>query len=112
MRSIGLEFQSLLLSFSMVCFFFKKNFYECEIRKLDTSIFRIRWVLPLHWNFLERKERVNHNEILIEFVRRLRESKGKERGWKDRLLEVFDKRKSSKKVREIINECLEEVKNG
>lgn len=58
---------------------------------------------------LERLEKVNDNEVLIEFVRRLKESKGEEKGWKDMLLKVFKQRKSSLTVKKIIDECLEEV---
>lgn len=60
---------------------------------------------------LERLEKTNHSEVLIEFVRRLKESKNEDKGWREVLLKVFDERKSSKRVKKIIDECLEEVKN-
>jgi len=58
---------------------------------------------------LKRIEKVNHNEIMIDFVRRLKDSKGEKIGWKEVLIKVLNERKSNKKVREIIDECLEEA---
>jgi len=52
------------------------------------------------------------NTILEELVKRLRAGSQKLSGWKNTLVKVLDESKSSKAVRQVIDETLEEVKNG
>ena len=52
------------------------------------------------------------NTILKELVKRLKEGNKKLLGWKNILIRVFEETKSSKAVRQVIDETLEEVKNG
>ena len=59
---------------------------------------------------LKRIEK-SDNQVLVNFVEKIRESKGKERaGWKEILLKVLEERKSSAEVKAVIDSCLDEIK--
>lgn len=52
------------------------------------------------------------NEVLANLVEKLKSGGKKLSGWKHILVKVFDERKSKEEVRDIIDQNLEEVKNG
>jgi len=59
-----------------------------------------------------RRVKKKDNKVLAELVEKLKSSGKKLSGWKHFLVRVFDERNSKEKVREIINQSLEEIKNG
>ena len=78
----------------------------------DTKIVELNVKSPEKVFDLTSGTKKKDNVILKELVRRLKEGDRKLAGWKSILVQVFKKTKSSKGVRKVIDETLEEVKNG
>jgi len=61
---------------------------------------------------LTRIVKKQDNSILADLVEKLKSGEKKLSGWKHFLGKVFKIRKSNERSRQIIDECLEEIKNG
>jgi len=61
---------------------------------------------------LSRVAEKKDNTILADLVAKLKSDENKLSGWKHFLVKVFEIRKSNKRSKQIIDECLEQVKNG
>jgi len=64
------------------------------------------------FDLTKRDVRTKDNSLLVELVKRLKEGDEKILGWKGFLLKVLEEKKASMGVRQVIDEILEEVKNG
>lgn len=84
---------------------FDTNTNETEVVELD--------VQPVEKVFdFTKVVKKKDNEILANLVEKLKSGGKKLSGWKHILVKVFEERKSKERVRSIIDQNLEEVKNG
>lgn len=64
------------------------------------------------FDFTNKKPEKKDNKVLVELVEKLRIGGKKLSGWKHFLVRVFEERNSRQKIRDIIDERLDRVRNG
>jgi len=84
----------------------------------DTATSTVKTVLldvsPVEEVFdLSKKQEQKNTDLLLQFIESLKDrSSAEQEGWKHILLKVLEERNCSEEVKEVINECLEEISNG